>query len=111
EPKFAHETGAARHGRFARNQPVEVPAAKRGARQFLGGGAVRFNQQGRKALPLGLIPESVDEILGWELVGGRGLITEQIVYGVVELTVRKAPQVAGGSGGATAAIRFAVFQR
>ena len=68
QSELAHETRAAGGRWLARDQPVRVAAAKRVARQSFGGRAVRFDQQRRKVLGLGLIPEAVDEILGRKLV-------------------------------------------
>ena len=89
-----------------------IAAAEGVARQLLGGGAVRFDQQRRQALRLRLVPESVDEILGRKLAGRRGLVAQQVANRVVVLAVGQPPQVrsrerprrAGG-------LLFAIFER
>ena len=91
---------------------MRIAAAEGVARQLLGGGAVGLDQQRRKALRLGLIAESVDEILGWKLVGGRGLVAQQIAHGVVELAVRQPPQFGLRHALARAgSLLLAIFQR
>ena len=72
---------------------MRIAAAEGVARQLLGGRAIGFDQQRRKVLRLRLIPEAVDEVLGRELVRGRGLVAQQIANRVVVLAVRQPPQV------------------
>ncbi len=48
-----------------------------------------FFEQRRPVLRIVLIFEAADEILHWELIGGLGLVTQQVADCVVVLAVRQ----------------------
>src|SRR5262245_37481069 len=97
EAEFADETGPEGGRGLTGNQAARVHAAKGIARQFLGSGAIVFDEQRGKILSLGLVPETVDEILGWKLIRGACLVTEEIADRMVVLAVRQPPQIQPGS--------------
>ena len=61
---------------LARYQPVRVSAAKRRARQFLRGSAVRVGEQRSNILRLILALKPVDKILRGKLIGGVTLFAQ-----------------------------------
>ena len=67
------------------------------SRQLFGGRAVSFREQWRQVLRVVLILETVDEILGRKLVGGSGLVAQQIANRVVVLAVRQPASTALGA--------------
>ena len=72
---------------------MRIAAAKCRLRQALRRRAVAINLLRRKTfLPARLIAETVDEIFGWKLIRGVGLIAQQIAHRVVVLAVGQTPE-------------------
>ena len=69
-----------------------LPGRNACAGEFLGGRAVGVFEQRREVLRHVLILEAVDEIFGWELVGGQAAVAQKVAHGVVVLAVGQAAQ-------------------
>ena len=68
-------------------QPMRIATAKGRSRQLLRGVAISLLEQRRKALPAGLVQESVDEVLRRKLHRRCCLVAQQIAHRVVVLAV------------------------
>ena len=77
---------------LAGDEAARIATEKRGAGGFLGRAVVRFGQQRRNALRVHLVGEAVNEIFAGKLIGGPGLIAQQIAQSVVVLAVRQAAE-------------------
>ena len=92
---------------------MRIAAAKRIARQPLGGRAVGLDQQRRKILRLRLIAESVDEILGRKLVR-RATVwspSRSRTVWLYWLCVRRRRSVRGSGLPDAGSLFLAIFQR
>src|SRR5918996_3219535 len=76
----------------ARHEAIHVAGAECVERELFGGGAVCLGKERRHSLGTELVPEPVDEVLGWKPICRTAVVAEQIANGVVVLAVRQPPE-------------------